>query len=301
MNQSLLGQPLSQVVESHFFTWFHLSAAEPSASAATATYRPSGERFRDLALVELDLARDSKVRSITLNLQRRFIDSPRENPFARDIAKSLIEAAVPDADRSLMGAFYLALNDPGASGALVIAHPSMPRGGAVAHRNDPAYQVFIGERRGARIEGARYRLSLANVRRGGDAILTMTVGVSESAPDEGVSGGAPENLLQFLSRRARRASDGRLGLDVAIGATATAALLIWRPAGWKALLAAAVVLAAFGAWGMADRELAERSGTDGAAARGLRAVRAFASGMGWVAFIALIFSLIGYALGTWIS
>ena len=67
---------------------------------------------------------------------------------------------------------------------------------------------------------------------------------------------------------------------------------------------ATVCFLAYGAWGIADRELREREvGSTEPATRQrlLRFGRAFAAGMGALAAGALLISLLGVALGTWIS
>ncbi|HVT39128.1 MAG TPA: hypothetical protein VHE78_08780 [Gemmatimonadaceae bacterium] len=299
---TLLGQPLGLMAGNATFSWFHLSPVEPlpSGAAPTATFRPSGERFHDRVLVELALNADETVRALTLSLHRRFIDTVADNPFARDIASSLLQAAVPDADRKRVAAFHSALNDFRASGATVLAHASAPLGDAVTHGHDPAYEVFLGERRTARIDGAFSSLSVANHGNGSDSIWTMTVTANDAHAPEREGGRPPENLFEFLSRRARRASDGRLVLDVALGSAVSAALLIRRPPGWRLWLSVAVVVAAFGAWGMADRELGERP-HPGTGSLLLRGGRALAGVVGWLAFIAFVFGAIRLALGTWIS
>jgi len=112
------------------------------------------------------------------------------------------------------------------------------------------------------------------------------------------------NLREFLRTRARSASDGRLALDAGLGFLATIAVVIWRPGGWHLMACIGLCFAAFGGWGIADRELHEREGrsTDtGIGLRLLRAGRAIAAGIGAVAGGLLLVGLLGIALGTWIS
>src|SRR5206468_12684784 len=68
------------------------------------------------------------------------------------------------------------------------------------------------------------------------------------------------SLAEFLAARARAASDGRLVVDVMAGCCAALGVAAWRPVGWLALLGVSTCLAAFGAWGIVDRELREREG-----------------------------------------
>jgi len=112
--------------------------------------------------------------------------------------------------------------------------------------------------------------------------------------------GAPETLVEFLKSRARRASDGRLAVDVSAGVLVAAAAMIWRPTGFVVVLSAAVTLAAFGGWGIADREVAERAVSGGTAFGGqaFRALRAAAAIAGAIAFIALVLSALMFGLGS---
>jgi hypothetical protein len=112
------------------------------------------------------------------------------------------------------------------------------------------------------------------------------------------------NLVDFLTSRARRASDTRLVLDAAIGLVAALIALIWRPAGWHLIVSAALCFAAFGGWGITDRELRE-SGVAAAHSIGalkmLRITRAIAASVGTLGAAAFLVGLLGVALGTWIS
>ena len=108
-----------------------------------------------------------------------------------------------------------------------------------------------------------------------------------------------ESLGQFLRARARGSSDGRLALDVVLGILLTTCALLLRPWFWRPLLSAAVVLAAFGAWGMLDRELAERDATMRPGRRLLLGARAVASTVGWLAFIVFVVSALALAIGEW--
>jgi hypothetical protein len=123
---------------------------------------------------------------------------------------------------------------------------------------------------------------------------------SESGPEG--------SLPAFLASRARSASRAHLALDVADGALVAGVALFGRQAGWLTflLLCAAVCLAAFGTWGLADRALGGRAAADGGVrAPALRvllpALRALAAAAGGLAGAALLFGALAIALGTWIS
>lgn len=113
-------------------------------------------------------------------------------------------------------------------------------------------------------------------------------------PDEGLAG--------VLAARARAASDGRLILDVAAGLLVALAIVIWHPRAWVVPCSIGLTLAAYGAWGLADREIAERTnGADSRLVRALRVLRGVAVVVGVVGAGVACFSILGIGLGNWIS
>ena len=95
-------QPSRRLVaerQSEFFAWFHLEAdgaPVPEDEGIRHRFRPLGEAFR--ALVVLDVVTDAGdgIRSAHLCLDRSFVSGP-ENAFARDIAKSFLGWILDDA------------------------------------------------------------------------------------------------------------------------------------------------------------------------------------------------------------
>jgi hypothetical protein len=111
-----------------------------------------------------------------------------------------------------------------------------------------------------------------------------------------------ESLPDALAARARSASDGRLTLDVAIGMASAVGVALWHPVGWFVPFSAAVCFAAFGGWGIADRELRARDReTRTRPVRMLTALRVIAAVVGTTAAFVLIFSVLGLVLGRMIS
>ena len=107
-------------------------------------------------------------------------------------------------------------------------------------------------------------------------------------------------LPALLARRARRASDGRLALDVAGGLIAGALVLVMRPPAWPVMLSAAACLLAFGVWGISDRAVRE-SAVATRRVQVLRALRAGAVALGIFGALGLAATVMALMLGTWIS
>src|SRR5436305_2240764 len=120
--------------------------------------------------------------------------------------------------------------------------------------------------------------------------------IVESSEDE-------SNLIDFLTARARSASDARLALGVGIGVAIAVIALLWRVPGWHLIVSASLCFMGFGGWGIADRELRERIGAGSSSIGGLgalRLTRVMSAILGGLAGAALLISLLGLALGTWI-
>jgi hypothetical protein len=110
-----------------------------------------------------------------------------------------------------------------------------------------------------------------------------------------------DDLFGALAARARATSDGALAVAVIGGLAATLAVAIWHPFAWRVLGSFGICATAFGAWGIADRELGERSTTSGASVVVLRFVRAGSVVVGSCAALLAVLVMLGGALGTWIS
>ncbi len=94
----------------------------------------------------------------------------------------------------------------------------------------------------------------------------------------------------------------RLGLDVAVGALIAVPALWIRPKGWIALASAGMCFMAYGVWAFAERHLESGGGEMSRwAVRSWRAAHGIAAVAGVASLAALLFSLLGLALGTWIS
>jgi hypothetical protein len=95
-----------------------------------------------------------------------------------------------------------------------------------------------------------------------------------------------------------------LALDVACGLIAALCLAIWRPIAWPIGAGVAVVLASFGTWGIAEREVRERArdtGTQRRVVYALRVVQGISICAGVLAALVAGFALLAIGLGTIIS
>lgn len=109
-------------------------------------------------------------------------------------------------------------------------------------------------------------------------------------------------LPEFLRARARASTARRLVLDM-VGGGAIAVVALWaKPPGWAVLTSAASCFAMYGVWAIAERHVESGARGDRAATEyAWFVLRTSAAGIGMAAFLALLFVLLGLALGTWIS
>ena len=111
---------------------------------------------------------------------------------------------------------------------------------------------------------------------------------------------AGEHLFALLARGARRASDAQLAAAVILGLLGVGAIVSRPSATWWKLLFPFACLAAFGAWGIADRVARERAAVQGPAFTGrgaLAAARWVTLGIGVLAALATGLLAMGEALG----
>ena len=58
-------------------------------------FKPSGEKFHPLVTVKVTTDGAGRILALEMALARSFIDSPRDGIYARDIAKSFLQAGLP--------------------------------------------------------------------------------------------------------------------------------------------------------------------------------------------------------------
>jgi hypothetical protein len=110
------------------------------------------------------------------------------------------------------------------------------------------------------------------------------------------------SLVEYLVARARAASDGRLVLDALGGLMLALTIAVWRPMAWPTLAGVCLALAAFGFWGIADRELRDRADAAASlATRALGVARGVVAVIGFISAAVALFAGLGVMLGRWIS
>lgn len=108
------------------------------------------------------------------------------------------------------------------------------------------------------------------------------------------------SLPELLVNRARQATDRRLAMNAVIGLIIAVAVAVLRPVLWVPIGALALAIAAFGVWGILDRELLE-SKSSGKASPTLNWARGIVGALGGLAAAVSGLTLFFALLGTIIS
>ncbi len=159
-------QPRRRLVaeqEPAFFGWFHLEPdgePVPDDGGFRHRFRPSGDAFRALVVLEVRTDVTDGIRSAHLCLDRSFVSGPEE-AFARDIAKSFLGWILDDEAAQERAAPLIAnIADLARANGRIIAVADVPPPLA-----DPtgAYAVFTGDADAAALVLGSAMLSLANI------------------------------------------------------------------------------------------------------------------------------------------
>jgi hypothetical protein len=96
----LLGQELHQARDTWFFQWFHLrrQTAQREGEGGLIRFVPQGGAFRNKVALDLAVDAGGAISTMTLGLDRHFVDDPDDGTYARDIAQAFLRAALPPAD-----------------------------------------------------------------------------------------------------------------------------------------------------------------------------------------------------------
>ena len=147
--------------QSGFFTWFHLEAdgePVPDEDGIRHRFRPLGEAFRPLVLLDVVTDAGDGIRFAHLCLDRSFVSGP-DDAFARDIARSFLEWVLDDAARQQAAPLIANIGNLAAANAPVITAGPLPQPPRDA---TGAYAVFTGDADAATLLLGSAIVTLAN-------------------------------------------------------------------------------------------------------------------------------------------
>jgi len=161
-----MGHTLASARATEFFSWFHLEETErvPRDPGELVRHRPSGEKFRTLCSLEALTTADDELVSMELVIQRSFVDGP-DAPFARDVVKSFLAAALPDACRHVLEDFMAEITRFGGDG------------------DTPGMKVFKGRQQSWSTLTGWSRLQMANLTVEDVPSLVVNISPNPEAPN----------------------------------------------------------------------------------------------------------------------
>ena len=172
------GDSLDQARKTDFFTWFHLEKAgeEKTAQATVTTFKPSGEKFHDLAAFRVTTAPAGGLIGVQLTLSRAFVDSRKDGIFARDIAKSLLRTAFAGGSDPEVQALADEIEYLDTSGVRIIIHESRKTPELPAEHT-PGYLTYLGQRGSYEHVVGGKMLKLENASVDGENVLIIKIGI----------------------------------------------------------------------------------------------------------------------------
>lgn len=168
-----IGMSMDDTTKTSFFQWFHF-APVTSPAAGIAVFKPSGEKFHNLATLSVNLGANRRITSIDLAIARSFIDDPRDGIFAADLGKSFLAAALPPDDRTAMQHLIDTIGYGGNFGRQVIT--GAPPANLQINRDSAPYLVWLDRNEYWQRPVGAMSLRLENVRLDETAVLRITVG-----------------------------------------------------------------------------------------------------------------------------
>ncbi|MGO8867514.1 MAG: hypothetical protein ACLQME_13530 [Alphaproteobacteria bacterium] len=163
-DEGFLGRPLAEVLQSGFFSWFHLVETGSAAAAGgglVISYKPDGARFHRMTTLEVTVDTAGIVGRMELWLLRSFIDSPVDAPFARDIAKSFLNDAPAADDAAALAPLAAEVEYRLSSSETVIVGPGY-RKPELPSEPSPGYRTYSGARASHLQELGHSKLEMSN-------------------------------------------------------------------------------------------------------------------------------------------
>jgi hypothetical protein len=170
-----IGMSLDDATKTELFQWFHF-APEASPAAGVSVFKPSGEKFHDLATLSVAIGADGRITAIDLAIARSFIDDPRDGIFAADLGKSFLAAVLPPDDRTAMQHLIDTIGYGGNFGRQVITGAPGPANLQIIRDSAP-YLVWLDRNEYWQRPVGAVSLRLENVRLDDTAVLRIKVGV----------------------------------------------------------------------------------------------------------------------------
>lgn len=141
------GSTIEQAQKTDFFQFFHLEQTGKSkqGDATIITFQPSGEKFHELVRVNMTLSGKEGLIAAELVLRRSFVESGSDGIFARDIAKSFLNAGVNPKDQDRIAGLTSEIDQLVGTQSAVLVSPNAVKPAPSGPPSD-GYLVYLGQR-----------------------------------------------------------------------------------------------------------------------------------------------------------
>jgi hypothetical protein len=175
-SKSLLGMQSSDALKTEFFNWFHLRETDrhpQDGNKTIVTFRPEGESVRNFVTLYVSINAQGEITSLRLDLSRTFADDNRSTGMlARDISKSLLLDAIPEADQANIRDLATAIAAPPKnSRTIVITRNPIKQ----PDLETPGYQAFVGNESKFSKKYTHCSVTIENITQNGEPTLEITV------------------------------------------------------------------------------------------------------------------------------
>ncbi len=176
-----LGDRLADAKKTDFFTFFNLGETGRSEGLqegrTVVTFKPRAGDFRELVMVNVTVDPQDRIVAMGLLLNRSFVDHKTNGIFARDIARSMLRAAVTVADEAAISDLINEIGYPqDKTGQQVVRTEPVPKLPAQA---TPGYEAYLGRRKLYEQKLSGSSLLLHNIKINAVDLLLISVRAAE--------------------------------------------------------------------------------------------------------------------------
>jgi hypothetical protein len=157
----ILGSNLETAAKSPFWQWFHLE--QTREQNGIRHFQPNGPKFHSLCYLDVASSPTGVMQALTLGIQRNLIQGPDE-PFARDIVKSFLNAVFPDQHSEDLDRLIDEIGSEfGGARPVIVGEAAQKARAATISSPSSAYLVFIGRGKRCRLKSGAFELIEENV------------------------------------------------------------------------------------------------------------------------------------------
>lgn len=178
-----VGDRLEDVMKTDFFKFFNLVETDrlkDERQRAVVNFRPGAGNFRNLVTVIVTLDDDNRIYAMGLLLDRSFVDHKTNGLFARDISKSFLRSAIPQADEASIANLANEIEYPKESEGYRIIRMKTKPDPELPAQPTQGYLTYLGKRKVYMQDLSKSYLLLQNIKAGAVDSLLISINARQS-------------------------------------------------------------------------------------------------------------------------